>query len=147
MKYSISLLTRNTLLMFLILVTSVSCTIRLISNYDEQTDEAVTALQRKLSTFFVELESTAGTDAAHIDNHIDFYKEVDVDISAIALRVAALPKNEITQQQIKLLRDNLAKLKEIHQIGISSVELVSVIREDFDQALASILRLELAKKR
>ena len=121
-------------------------TVNLISDYDEATDKAVTSVQRKFETFFVELESQIGTDAAAYENHTSFYKEIEVDISAIQLRVDALPKNSITSKQVKLLSGHIDDLKDIHKEGIFAVEVIEPIRASFNTALTSILRLELAKK-
>ena len=140
-------ISRITTIMILLSFVLAGCTIRLIADYDEATDIAVTELQRKIETFFVELESNIGLDAATYENNIDFYKGIKVDVSAIELRAAALPKNKITQEQIVLLKKNVASLEEIHKEGIASIEVVEVIRKDFNTALANILRLELTKKR
>ena len=53
----------------LILVTSCS-SIRLISEYDEITDKAVTAFQEKVSKTFVKLESEVGTDQVKYENYV-----------------------------------------------------------------------------
>ena len=67
------------ILMFLCVISLSGCvTVNLISDYDEATDKAVTAVQRKFETFFVELESQIGTDAAAYKNHTSFYKEIEV---------------------------------------------------------------------
>jgi hypothetical protein len=124
-----------------------ACTVKLISDYDPQTDQALTALQRKMETFFVDLEDKIGTEQAEYRYFEDFYDEVRVDISAIRLRASALPKNEITLEQVVRLEENIGLLEEVHEEGIGSVEVVQVIREDFNTALSNILRLELAKKR
>jgi hypothetical protein len=123
------------------------CTVKLIADYDEQTDKSITELQRKLETFFVNLEGQFGTDEAKYENHLDFYKEVKVDISAIKLRVSALPQNEITVKQVTLLEENIALLEEFHKEGIATIEVIEVPRKDFNSALLNILKLELAKKR
>jgi hypothetical protein len=123
------------------------CTVKLISDYDEQTDKALTALQRKMETFFVDLEDKIGTEEADYRYYEDFYDEVKVDISAIRLRASALPKNEITLKQVTLLEENIQLLEEVHKEGIVAVEVIQPIRDDFNTALSNILRLELAKKR
>ncbi len=136
-----------------LLLASSGCTVKLIANYDESTDRAVTTLQRKLATFFVDVESKLGTpDEAH-ENYIDTYKELRVDISAIKLRVSALPKNKITEDQIEALENNMTLLETLHQTGfaIGNIEAKKQVLMDtqksFDTSLAAILRLELAKKR
>jgi hypothetical protein len=134
-----------TFTLFLLILSG--CTIKLVADYDEQTDRSVTELQRKLETFFVKLERQIGTPDADYVNYQTFYDGVKVDISAIKLRVSAIPKNQITLKQIELLEDNLATLEQLHQAGITDIQVVKVVRDDFNTALTSILSLELAKKR
>ena len=133
---------------FLFLLLFSGCTkIQLIASYDEETDTAITQLQRKFETFFVELEDDVGTQKAAYENHNQFYKTLRVDISAIKLRVAAQPRNEITLEQVELLEDNVDLLIQLHRGGIDSIELVDIARGNFNTALTNILKLELAKKR
>ena len=134
-------------LVFIFLAISGCVTVKLISDYDEATDKAITSVQRKFETFFVELESQVGTDDAAFENHSNFYKEIEVDISAIQLRVDALPNNNITSKQITLLRENIELLKGFHEEGITVVEAIEPARNSFNTALSSILKLELAKRR
>ena len=124
------------------------CTaINLMPNYDERTDKLVTALQHKFETFFVRLEDTIGTDAASYEHNKAFYQEIRVDISALELRVNAIPNNTKTQEQVTLLKDNLKLLKAFHQQGLKSTAVIDPPRQLFNMSLQNILRLELAKKR
>ncbi|MBU1689682.1 MAG: hypothetical protein KJ958_15090 [Gammaproteobacteria bacterium] len=141
---------RNVMRYLLALVLALSasaCTVRLIADYDAATDKAVTALQREVETFFVKLANTAGTTAADYSRHRDFYERIKVDIAAIEVRVAAKPRNELTLEQIKLLRDSLSKLEEIHKEGIRDSKLVEHLRGQFNTAFVAILKLELTKQR
>lgn len=139
---------RSYVLAIIILIFVAGCTqIQLIANYDEKTDSAVTELQRAFETFFVELEDEIGTPQASYENHKQFYKSIRIDISAIKLRVAAQPKNEITLELINLLEQNVNILRDLHIGGIDSIDLVNVAKGDFNVALTNILKLELAKKR
>jgi len=136
------------LLQMMFLALFVGCTkVQLIASYDEETDVAVTQLQRKFETFFVNLEDQLGTQNAGYENHKQFYKSIRVDISAIKLRVAAHPKNEITLDMVDLLESNVDILVELHKEGINSIDVISIVRDDFNVALTNILKLELAKKR
>lgn len=74
------------------------CAIQLISKYDEATDKAVTALQKKIEAHLVALEAVQGLPECKYEKHKQFYEEARVDISAITVRAAAIPKNEITTQ-------------------------------------------------
>jgi len=135
-----------------VLLLSGCTSIKLISDYDETTDKAVTALQRKMSTFLVDVESKLGTPNAEHKNYVETYKELRVDISAIELRVNALPNNRITQEQIKTLKDNIGLLETLHKTGFagdlnSQKSVLATVQKDFDTALSAILKLELAKRR
>lgn len=126
---------------------SAGCTVQLVAAYDQQTDQAVSALQRKLETLFVDLEDKAGTPAADFAHYAERYKELRVDLSALDTRVQALPDNAQTIEQVGLLRDSLGKLEEIHRIGIGDVALIQPLRSQFESAFVSILKLEMAKRR
>ena len=123
------------------------CAVQMVAAYDEQTDKAVSALQRKMETLFVDLESQAGTPQADYDNYAAFYKEVRVDISAIHTRAQARPDNKLTVEQIGRLRDSLAKLEEIHRIGITDAAVIAPLRAQFESAFVSVLKFEMAKRR
>lgn len=123
------------------------CAVQMVAAYDEQTDKAVSALQRKMETLFVDLESQAGTPQADHANYLAFYKEVRVDISAIHMRARARPNNELTVEQIGLLRDSLGRLEEIHRIGITDAAVIAPLRAQFESAFVSILKFEMAKRR
>lgn len=123
------------------------CTsIRLIADYDEQIDKSVTDFQRKVETFLTGLERNADQPESKYDANVKFYDEARVDLSAIRVRAAALPKNEITLKQIDLLTDSLGKLEELQRLGIRR-EHIAPLRSAFNSTCTAILKLELAKKR
>ncbi|MCZ0750099.1 MULTISPECIES: hypothetical protein [Aeromonas] len=123
------------------------CTVKLISSYDEATDKAVTALQKKTETYFVSLEAVEGLPECVYEKHKDFYNEAKVDVAAIAVRAAAIPKNEITTQQAELLSSNLNTLEKLHKIACLSQDQISLLRTQFNSSFTAILKLELAKRR
>jgi hypothetical protein len=127
--------------------TTAGCTIKLISDYDETTDKAVTQLQRKVDGFLVDMQRKAGTPEAAYARNAQFYDEARVDVDAIRVRVQAIPKNDITVQQITLIQDSLEKLEQLHKLGFSSPEEIAPLRTAFDTSFTAILKLELAKKR
>jgi len=147
----------SALLVFVLLILS-GCSVKLISSYDEATDKAVTALQRKVETFLVALESQEGLPECVYDNHKKFYEEAKVDISAIRVRAEAIPKNEITIKQVALLSNSLNLLEQLHQLKKKlsneqgkliciSKEEIAPLRTAFNASFTAILKLELAKKR
>lgn len=129
------------------------CTLKLISSYDEETDKSVTALQRKVETFLVRLEGLDGSPECAYDHHKAFYAGARVEVSAIQVRAAAMPENDITTQQVKLLSESLGTLEKIHKGKLRkgrncfSVEEIQPLRENFNASFTAILKLELAKKR
>ena len=129
------------------LIISSGCSIKLISSYDETTDKTVTALQKKVESFLVTLESQQELPECKYDNHKKFYDEVKVEISAIEVRARAIPNNKITIDQVVLLKDSLNKLELLHQISCLSKDQIEALRIPFNSSFTAILKLELAKKR
>lgn len=123
------------------------CTVRLISSYDEKTDNAVTALQKDVTLFFITVQSQAGLPECVYSNHLGFYQQAKVDLSAIAVRSRAIAANEITVEQVELLQDSLTALEQLHQLGCFTPSQVDNLRTSFDSSITAILKLELAKKR
>ena len=135
---------------FFLVCTSIvlsGCSIKLISSYDEITDKTVTALHKKVETFFVSLESQEALPECEYGNHKKFYEEAEVEISAIEVRARAVPKNENTIEQVELLKDSLNKLKSLHKISCLSKEQIVPLRNAFNSSFTAILKLEFAKKR
>ena len=120
--------------------------IRLIADYDEQIDTSITSFQRKVEAFLTYLERNAGKDEAKYENNTKFYDEAMVDLSAIRVRAAANPKNEITIKQIDLLYENIGNLEKLHKLGIPA-EQIFPIRTAINSTCTAILKLEIAKKR
>jgi hypothetical protein len=123
------------------------CSVKLISSYDEKTDDAVTRLQKDFETFFVTVESQAGLPECEYTNHTKFYQDSKVAVSAIEVRAKAIPKNDITVEQVGLLKDSLNNLEQLHKLGCFSSGQVENLRTSFNASITAILKLELAKKR
>ncbi|HRN62217.1 MAG TPA: hypothetical protein PLF73_07140 [Luteimonas sp.] len=129
------------------LLAASGCTVRLISGYDEATDRAVTALQKKTEAHLVALESADGLPECTHEHHRQFYDEAKVDVSAIAVRAAAIPKNEITTEQVMLLSGSLGALEQLHRIACLSKDQIAPLRTQLNSSFTAILKLELAKRR
>jgi GTPase Era involved in 16S rRNA processing len=123
------------------------CAVKLISSYDETTDKTVTALQKKTEAHLVALEAVDGLPECKYEQHKQFYSEAKVDVSAIAVRVAAIPKNDITTEQTMLLTSSLESLEKLHKIACLSKDQIAPLRTQFNSSFTAILKLELAKRR
>lgn len=123
------------------------CAVKLISSYDETTDKTVTALQKKTEAHLVALEAVEGLPECKYEKHKQFYDEAKVDVSAITVRAAAIPKNEITTEQSILLSQSLVSLEKLHKIACLSKDQIAPLRTQFNSSFTAILKLELAKRR
>ncbi|MBO0612232.1 hypothetical protein [Thiothrix fructosivorans] len=132
---------------FIIFVNLTGCAVSLISSYDEQTDKAVTALQKKTEEHFVLLDSVAGLPECKYEKHKEFYNKTKVDVSGIKVRVAAIPDNKITIDQTELLSRSFNDLESLHKISCLSKDQIKILSIQFNTSFTSILKLELAKRR
>jgi hypothetical protein len=64
----------------------------------------------------------------------------------LTTRARAQPKNSITRQQLELLLDSLSKLRQLHELGLSTTD-IELSSEAFETQTASILLFEISKKR
>jgi len=125
----------------------VGCQVKLIADYDETIDKAITALHRKTETFLIQAQQNIGSPNWEYENRKDFYNKVKVDISVIQVRTRALPKNEITIKQLNLLAKNFETLESLHRNGKFSKPVIENLRGSFNASFTAILKLEMAKKR
>lgn len=132
-----------------------ACTVRLIAPYDEQTDKSVTALQSHVDTFLLRMPGLAGMPAGTYEHNQDFYVASKAELSAISVRAAAIPDNDITMKQLALLADSLETVRQLHALppkppatmtSLSAGDVES-IRTAMNTSFTAILKLELAKKR
>ena len=134
-------------LLLIFVLVLLGCTVKLISSYDEKTDNAITALQKEMTQFFLTVESQAGLPECKYSNHTQFYQQAKIALSAISVRVKAIEANELTIEQVELLQDSLSSLEQLHQLGCFTPDQVTNLRNNFDSSITAILKLELAKKR
>jgi hypothetical protein len=125
-----------------------SCSsIRLISDYDEITDKAVTELQDKVSRYFVKLSREIGTDKAKYENYVEFFDEAKVDLNNLKIRADAIDKNEITQKIVGELTNMVNTTEQLHQIGFNNKLEIVPIQKNFNVAFTAIIKFQMALKR
>lgn len=90
-------------------------TIELVSKYDDQTDEAATAMQKDVTAFFIEIRTALSEKERSFAESQDFYRKQAVSISSMQVRADNIPRNALTQQQLKLVEDQLAILALMHK--------------------------------
>ncbi len=124
-----------------------ACQISLLSQYDETTDKAVSALQKKMESHLLTLETKDGSPECMYAFFQPAYRDLKVDASAITIRAAAIPKNELTAEQAQLLGKSIETLEKLHQIACLSKAQIAPLRIQFNSSFTAILKLELAKRR
>ncbi len=130
----------------LCIILTACTTIRLVSDYDEVIDKGITDLQISAETFFTKLDHTGRKTGPLTKEEITFLDQISVSLTSLQIRAAASPKNEITIQQLELLKDSFGILSDLLQTGVTK-EQVKPIRNAFNTSTTAILKLELAKKR
>ena len=97
-------------------LTLVGCTtIQLVSKYDDETDSQASQIQKDFIEFQVALDTALDSAALSYGKNQDFYKKEQVAIATLANRVAVIPKNGITVEQVKILQTNFAWLAMLHK--------------------------------
>jgi hypothetical protein len=131
-------------------LTLASC-VTFISQYDEKVDEMATSIQREISVEMETLGSQVKPDCLY-PNHETFYRQMKVDVGALAVRAAAHDQNSLTIGQVQALQGALKDFETIHQHAteknrcLTAAE-ISPDARGIDQIVGAILHLELAKKR
>lgn len=146
---TIHLKTKQLLLMFfLTLISFQSCTsIQLISDYDEITDQTVNSLQEKVSTYFVKLDRTVGTDDGLYEKYMDDFDKMKIDLNTLEIRVAAFEKNEIMQKNVENLKKMISNLESLHKIGFNDSEQIAALKQPFNSSFTAMTKLLFALKR
>lgn len=136
-------------------------TVRLISDYDEPTDIALTAIQQTSDDFIAKLIAEAPSDKNAFAKHEQFYHDVDQQLRRLEFRVAAIPKNTQTMKLIGDIRASLLGAGDCSAAGTSLRDLhcnpeglangpsrrsLEITRRNVNQTIAAALALELAKR-
>jgi hypothetical protein len=124
-----------------------SCSsVKLIQDYDEITDNKLTALQEKMARFFVKMERQIGLPESSHEKYIDFYDDVKTDLNVLEVRSRAIPKSDIVQQQLKLVQSQISNLEKLHKLGFNSYEELVPVRNALDNSFAAIIQLQMSLK-
>lgn len=127
-----------------------SCKVRLVSDYDEITDQSATELQKKLEGFIHRMVAHAGTQEGSYAQNSAFYDDARTDLSALRVRASAFERNEQTIKQIDLIRSNVDNVEKLHQLGGDRGLRKAVADPALDllnTQFTALIKLELAKKR
>lgn len=146
---------------FLSLVLSACSSVKLISDYDEPTDRALTALQQSTDDFITKLVADAPSEKNSFSKQKAFYDNADEQLRRLEFRVGSIPKNSHTVKLVGDIRASLLgegkcsadgrSLKDLHcnpealAKGPSKASL-QLAQRNLNQIIGAALNLELAKK-
>jgi hypothetical protein len=134
---------------------------RIISDYDEPTDKALTTLQASADDFIAKLAKDAPSDKNGFDKHQAFYDEADQQLRRLEFRASSVPKNEKTVKLIADIRRILlgegkcdatgTSLRDLHCLPASkasgpSKQSLELASRNVNQTIGAALALEIAKK-
>jgi hypothetical protein len=139
------------------LLTVAGCTTRLISEYDEATDQAVTQLQAHVASHLATLNQLVDPETAkpkhpdcEFDRFTSTYAQLSADVHVLVVRNEARQKNALTTAQLKVLEDSISSaLVTLHRDSddkCMDAGTIVVAGQMLDQNFGAILKLELAKK-
>lgn len=143
-KYNLSL---KIFILLFILIAQSCTTIRLISDYDEITDKAVTSMQDMVSKYFAKLGREIGTEKAKYENYAEYFDDMKVDLNNLKIRANAIENNQIVQNQVLELTNMVVNTEKLHKIGFSSPLELNSLQNSFNNAFTAIVKLQLALKR
>ncbi len=142
-------------------VLSACMSVRLISDYDEQTDKALTAIQQNTDDFIAKLIAKApSTENAYAKNK-KFYEDIDKQLRKLEFRVASIPNNKHTIELVEKIRASIlgkgkcnvegGSLRDMHCLPANATKgpskrALEIVRRNINQTIRAALSLELAKK-
>jgi len=138
---------RILIILLLLMMSTTGCgSIRLIASYDQKIDDGVTDLQKATAEFLTGIERQGGSTPADYKDHTKFYDDCKVSLSGLIVRAGALTGNNLTLQQLEILRQQFQDLEASDQkMGIPQAA-VPQYEKAFNRTFTAILTLEVAKK-
>ena len=154
MKKNIARIRNAPFSIFLLLILFItSCSLRILSPYDSYTDDLIMQLSTEVSSFFETMKRLNKKPDCSYENHRDFYVRSNVIIDVLLIRNSSRPDNEVTIKMLTLFKKNIAEVESYHQekeceiVAPTGKQFISVVHQNFNTALESIMELEERKRR
>ncbi len=134
------------LLLPLLVAVAAGCSVKLISDYDPGTDQAVTELHRDVESLLTSLEDAVGSEKASPERYGERYEKILANVRSLRVRAGSRPKNELQVRQLAAVEEQVGLLRRAHGEGLAAED-IELFRRGFEQSFQAILKLELAKQR
>jgi hypothetical protein len=148
---------RSLLACMLLAFLTAGCAVRLIAERDDALVEKTLQVHEQFERLLVALEEAAATENPHdgaYGNHAAAYTELLVQLRVMEARTTSVAKNGITTEQVGILRDSVAAMRDLHRANSAknpprelSLDLLTTLREPFVQQIRAILVLQQALDR
>nr|CAA6824047.1 MAG: Unknown protein [uncultured Thiotrichaceae bacterium] len=123
------------------------CTVSLMSQYDEKTDERIELFGESANDLLFQLEElNAQKPECSYKNHTDSYRSLKVQLQTIQMHEQAKPKNTHTQKQVEALQNRVDQLITIHKKKCLPAAFISITQSQINDMLGHILKLERSKR-
>ena len=141
------------------------CQVARVSTYDPETDRGITELQQHIDAHLTTLEMLAEKPESTAslkrpcdpDQFADVYRTLNAKLRTLILRNEARDRNQLTVDQLHLLRENLSNLQAQQTLRYATdaaspgdrclgAGQLQVNRNSLEQIIRAILTLELAKR-
>lgn len=119
--------------------------VKLVSEYDEQTDRAITDLYRAIVVYMADLQNRTQVGGADSLARAARYDNIRVDIEVLKFRVSTKDKNQQQIQQVEVLTDSWGKIDQLQKLNPPR-EAIENAQSGLETTLTAILKLEEAKK-
>lgn len=121
------------------------CTIRLVADYDAETEKAIFETAKKVDLFYVQLLDTP-EDQRQYAAFADSYMTIEADLDSLLLRNKVRPKNEDSIEIVSTTLDLWVKYKNRHQqTNTYTTGNAELDRDKFDRLFSYMARAEKAK--
>ncbi len=138
-------------LLALMLVSLGACGhVQFVSSYDEIIDRGTTDLNTRIVSFVGRMETLSGKPEGTYDANATFYDDVKGTITTLRLRARTQEKNENTLAMLKELDENVARLRQLHEMGKEhglSKAVAEPALQFIEVNVEAILKFEVAKRR
>ncbi len=127
--------------LLLVVIGLSSCTIRLISDYDDAIDQGITQFERKMDLHLTKAQRGG------LAYDPSFFDDIGTDLQVLQTRAAAITNGAVTAAIITLLQAQLTTIETTERTGKGTSSFYSIAQTTIDNNCQQALKLELAKKR
>ena len=122
------------------------CAIKLVADYDEKTEQDVTALSAQVIGFYDQLLEKKSDERTY-DAAAATYGDIETKMRVLLLRQQVRPLNQESEKQVGLMLEEWERVRALHKGKQSYPDvLIRTHRRNFERYFVAILRAEKARQ-